>query len=320
MVKRFVIFILLLLLLFGVSYFWWNNAISPVDSKDNTKLSFTIGKGESIKEISAHLKEAGLIRNKVAFFTYLRFSGLANKIQAGNYQLSKSSNAFEIANSLIHGTTDIWVTIIEGWRIEETLSYLSKTLKIPLEELENFSQEGYLFPDTYLIPQKAQAQEVVQIILDNFQKHLNQEIIEKGLQQGLTKSEIITLASIIEREVKTDEDRSIVAGIFLKRLSNNWPLQADATIQYALGYQENEQTWWKKALTPDDLKIDSPYNTYLYVGLPPRPICSPGMQSIEAVVNPKETDYWFYLSDKKGITHFAKTQEEQQRNIEKYLQ
>lgn len=319
MLKRFLIFLLVAVLFLGGLLLWWKDATSPVEKGNDTVISFLIPKGQGIKEIANNLKNQGLIKDKIAFFAFVRFSGLGQKIQAGNFQLKKAMSIYEIANQLTHGTNDVRLVIIEGWRIEETALAVSQNLQIPEAEFLKYAKEGCLFPDTYLVPKEATAASVAKMMLDNFHKKVNQDILEKAVLQGLNTNELIALASIVEREARSDEDRKIVAGILLKRLKRDWPLQTDATIQYALGYQDEEKTWWKKNLTEEDLQIDSLYNTYTYTGLPPGPICSPGMSAIEAVVSPKKSEYWFYLSDTKSNLHYAVTQEEQQDNIEKYL-
>ena len=140
--------------------------------------------------------------------------------------------------------------------------------------------------------------------------------MEKEAQKaGLNKKEVLTLASLIEREAKHNEDRAIVAGILIKRGENDWPLQIDATVQYVLGRERN---WWPQ-VTKRDLNTNSPYNTYKNKGLPPGPICNPGLASIKAVLYPKKTDFWFYLSDKTGKMHYARTNGEHNANIRKYL-
>ena len=135
----------------------------------------------------------------------------------------------------------------------------------------------------------------------------------------MTLDEVIILASIVEREGKTGIDRPVIAGVLLNRMENGWPLETDATLQYSLGYQSKEKTWWKKELTDEDKQVDSPYNTYKNIGLPPGPIANPGVQAITAVIYPKKTDYMFYLHDTKGNVHYARTLEEHEKNIEMYL-
>ena len=128
------------------------------------------------------------------------------------------------------------------------------------------------------------------------------------------------VASLVEKEARFPEDKKKVAGILIKRMKNDWMMQIDATIQYALGYQRKEKTWWKKDLTVDDIEVDNTYNTYKYKGLPPAPICNPGLDSIQAVANAEvSTPYWYYINDKKGVMHFATTLEEHNANIRKYL-
>jgi UPF0755 protein len=230
-------------------------------------------------------------------------------------------NAFEIANNLTHGTLDVWITLIEGTRREEMAQVISKELDIPEVELIKLSNEGYLFPDTYLFPKDATAGSLISIMENNFKQKFSAELKTQAEKKGLTENEVIILASIVEKEAKTPQDKKVVAGILLKRLEADWPLQVDATIQYALGYQSSEKSWWKKALSFDDLEIDSPYNSYKNKGLPPGPISNPGLYSIEAVVTAdKTTPYWYYISDKQSNMHYAKTDEEHQENIRKYLE
>ena len=143
----------------------------------------------------------------------------------------------------------------------------------------------------------------------------------------LPQNNVVNLASIVEREARLPDDRPVVAGILLKRLENDWPLEVDATLQYAMATRKMENGKWKtgsfdfwpKEITADDLELDSPYNTRKYKGLPPTPICNPGLSAIEAVIRPTETEYWFYLSDKEGKMHYAKTIEEHNLNISRYL-
>lgn len=319
MFKRLIVLVFVLLVILGIGFLWWKDAISPVNPQDNAVVIFNIPKGQSVREIANSLKKEGLIKDSVAFFIYIRSTGLDQKIQAGNFQLNKSMDTVEVANSLTHGISDERVVILEGWRNEEIALELSKNLGIPESEFLKYAQEGYMFPDTYSIPKNATASQAAQVMTDNFQKKVSNKLLEKGKSTGLNFDQIIILASIIEREVPQDSDRAIVAGILLKRLREGWPLQADATIQYALGYQSIEKSWWKKDLTFEDLEINSLYNSYKNTGLPPFPIANPGLSAIESVVNPKETEYWFYLSDKKGFIHYSKTIEEHEEKVNTYL-
>jgi UPF0755 protein len=177
-----------------------------------------------------------------------------------------------------------------------------------------------MFPDTYLIPQDASAAAVAQIFLDTFDKKVTTQIRADAKKSGLTLDQVLVMASIVEREGRSAQDRPVIAGILLKRLKADWPLEVDATLQYALGYQAGDKTWWKKYLTDEDKKINSPYNTYMNTGLPPTPICNPGLESITAVIYPTDSDYWYYIHDTTGAVHFAKTFQEHNANITKYLQ
>jgi len=159
------------------------------------------------------------------------------------------------------------------------------------------------------------------ILTNTFNLKYSDEIKEKASKLGLTQKDVIILASLIEREALYDNDRQKVANVLLKRIEKGFPLEIDATVQYALGYQPKEKTWWKQHLTQKDLDTDSQYNTRKYAGMPPGPICSPGLASIEAVVNANlNTPYLFYVSDMNGKLHYAITLEEHNENIKKYLQ
>jgi UPF0755 protein len=177
-----------------------------------------------------------------------------------------------------------------------------------------------MFPDTYLIPRDATASAVVDIFTENFNKKVTAAMREDAKKTGLTFGETITLASIIEREGKTEKDRPVIAGILLNRINENMALQVDATLQYALGYQPFEKSWWKKELTEEDKKINSPYNTYASPGLPPGPISNPGLAAIKAAIYPSRTDYLYYIHDKTGAAHYAKTIEDHNANVRRYLQ
>lgn len=314
----------ILILLFGIGGFlllYYREGTLPINKINPSSKVFVINKGESLITIVKNLQGAGLIRNDIVFYLILKQLGLDKNIQAGDFRLSTDMNAYQVAQNLTHGTLDVWVTLIEGTRKEEMAHIISQSLDIPESEFINSAQEGYLFPDTYLIPRDATAGSIIKIMTDNFDLKFDQQLKQKAQAKGLSPKEVVILASLVEKEARNDEDRPIIAGILLNRMKNDWPLQVDATIQYALGYQPDKKTWWKKDLTQDDLNINSSYNTYLVKGLPPGPICNPGLASIKAVINADtSTPYMYYISDKTGKMHYAKTLEEQNANIQKYLQ
>ena len=318
--KKFFIFLFIFFISIIFAYAYYKQGLLPVDKNNKKTKIFVIRRGESLRSIIDNLYRENLIRNKLAFYLLVKNMGIEKSIQAGDFRLSPSMNAETIAKILTKGTLDIWFTIIEGLRKEEIAQLINQNFSIPESEFLKYAKEGYLFPDTYLIPKEATAEAIVKILNNNFYRRFNKELQKKAAKKGLTEEEVIIIASLVEREAKYDEDRQKVASIILKRLKNDWPLQIDATVQYALGYQPQERSWWKRYLTQKDLEIDSPYNTYKKKGLPPGPICNPGLASIKAVIGASEnTPYWYYLSDKTGRMHYSKTLEEHNENIRKYL-
>jgi len=312
MPKIFTIFLIIIITFGLLAYFVWENAGLAKNPANKEFKSFTISQGENTDQIISRLFSEGFIKNKTVFKLILRKEGLSGKLQAGIFRLSPSLSSKEIAANLTHGVNDIWVTIPEGLRREEIFSILTNAgfeidYDIWLEKTKNY--EGYLFPDTYRIPAAADLDQIIILIRKNFDNKTTS-------LKSLINNQNIIFASLVEREVKTDKDRPVVAGILEKRLANNWPLEIDATVQYAVGSQKN---WWPQ-ITADDLLINSKYNTRKYQGLPPSPICNPGFSSIKASIYPQESDYWFYLSDNKGQIHYAKTLEEHEKNIVKYIE
>lgn len=324
------------ILLFGLATLfilriWWSSSIQAFNIQDKQTRIFVLQRNEGVRQVARRLQEEGLIRSKLAFFLMVKSQRAEKNIQAGTFRLSPSMSVEAIIGELSHGTLDTWVTIIEGWRVEEIAENLRKSLpetadyqngqvyKVDPYLAAALGHEGYLFPDTYLIPKNASSSTVIDILLANFEKKFDKKLEEDAQKTGLTRQQTVILASIVEREAKYDEDRPVVAGILLNRLRQGMPLQTDATIQYALGYQVEQKTWWKKSLTKDDLKIDSSYNTYINAGLPPAPISNPGLAAIKAAAQPEKTSNLFYLSDKDGRMHYAQTLDEHNENIRKYL-
>lgn len=296
-----------------------------------TYVDFTIKPGEKVYEIAQHLKEERLVNSATLFKIYVKLNNLSGKLQAGSYKIPINLTVKELAKILQHGTFDVRLTFPEGWRREEMAQYLSQSFKngngrfSPGEFLKiTAGKEGYLFPDTYVVPYDTTAGEIVRVMTENFERKARRSLLNHPGRVDLDIPQLIILASIVEREANREQDRPIIAGILFKRLRSGWPLEADATVQYALSSQqrmagEEVKDWWPKSLTQGDLEIDSPYNTRRNVGLPPAPICNPGLSSMLAVVNSVETPYWFYLTDRSGETHYAKTLEEHAKNISRFL-
>ena len=318
-ITRFTIFLAVILFTVAGGIAWWKNAMGPVDETNITPVSFIVPSGQGSKEISRRLASDGLIRSQIGFYLLVRFFNTDGQIQAGDFRLNKAMDARTIAKELTRGMMDVWVTIPEGWRSEEIATNVAKELDIPEKEFLTLAKEGYMFPDTYMISRDATAGAVVQLLTDTFYEKVTPQMLADAKKVGLSIQSVVILASLVEREGKTSVDRPVIAGILLNRLNQDWPLQVDATLQYILGYQAKDKTWWKKELTDTDKTIDSPYNTYKYAGLPPAPIANPGIEAIRAVIYPEKTDYMFYIHDKTGVAHYATTVEEHEKNVADYL-
>lgn len=316
---RVVVFLLVLIISMGSAFAWWFDSTRAADIADAAPLPFRISAGDGVRTIAANLAEENLIRSPTAFFVLIKLMGIERNLQAGEFRLNRAMDSKTIARELTHGSEDTWITTLEGWRNEEIAAALSKNLDIPESEFLKSAKLGYMFPDTYLVPQDATAGAIIEIFTSAFDKKVTADMKADIRASGMTLNEVLTLASIVEREGHTDEDRPVIAGVLLNRLKAGWPLQADATLQFALGYQSQEKTWWKKTLYDEDKKVNSPYNTYANPGLPPGPISNPGIASIRAAIYPKKTPYWYYLHDPSGGVHYAVTLDEHNANIEKYL-
>lgn len=274
-----------------------------------------IEKGTGLSEAAQTLKQEGYIRSEILFKTFVVLSGKAHRLIAGDYYFDGKENVMVIAKRITSGTyklVEIKVTIPEGLTVFQIADILN--LKFSLFNSDEFiinAQEGYLFPDTYFFFPNVSSDDVISKMTANFNKKIAPYEAEIA-SSTYSFSDIITLASIVEEEAQADIDRPIVAGILLNRLSIDMPLQVDATFSYVNG--KNTYT-----LSKADLKDDSPYNTYLYKGLPPTPIANPSIESIEAVLRPTETQYLYFLSDLSGKMYYAKDFDGHQNNREKYL-
>jgi len=286
-------------------------------SGESIKQNFSVEKGEGLEKIAINLENDGLIRNKIWFTSYVVYQGWTTKLQAGEYVLNPSLNIKQIAEKLVKGeavSQDIEVIIPEGFTVKKIDARLAKLGLIePGEILIHPELEGYLFPDTYLLDVNSTAEDIIIKMRENFNNKLNENLRDEIERQNKTVEEIVIMASLIEKEVKTYQDRRIVSGVFWNRIRDNYPLQSCATIAYIL-----EEDKWRYSI--EDTKIDSPYNTYQNIGLPKGPICNPGLSAIRAAINPQENDYYFFLSKPSGETVFSKTLKEHNLNKAKYLQ
>ena len=296
--------------------------------------TFEIIKGEGNAEISENLEKEGLISGNWYFYYYIRTHGLLNKFLPGKYQLNGNMTIPEISVRLTNQENIlpgyVKITFPEGWDSKKMADRLTangfdgagflELVKNPSQEISDKyaylkgvkNLEGYLFPDTYFIADGLSADNILIKILDNFDRKISSELIQEIQQQGKKLDEIIIMASIIEREVRSYEDRKIVSGIFWNRIKAGQALQSCATLSFILG--EN-----KKQYSIADTQIKSPYNTYQIVGLPPGPISNPGLSAIQAAIYPQNSDYNYFLSDPDtGQSIFSKNLEEHNANKLKY--
>jgi len=325
-----IVFVIVGFLVGGMKVYY-TKAINTPLSVSEEMVSVTIKTGQRVNSIADLLMREGVIRSALMFKVYLRLNGLENRIQAGEYDISRDLNIKEVVEILSHGTFDIRLTIIEGWRVEEIADYIGTFKGLSFSGVDFLEiakdYEGKIFPDTYIVPMYISAMDLVDLMRSTFNQKFSSRMREDLEKSGLSLDEAVIFASIVERESKLFEDRSKVAGILLRRLKNNWPLEADASVQYVLGYQteidpksgEYISSWWKRNLYESDLKVDSPYNTRKNAGLPPSPICNPGFDSLKAVVYFEESEFWYYVSDEEGKMHYAKTLDEHNENVRKYI-
>ncbi len=306
----------------------------PVDLA-GSNIEFTILAGESVPSITQRLWEAGLITNPGAFRSYLQYSGLDTTLQAGDHSLSMAMSPVEIAQEMQASiSSEVTLVILAGWRVEEIAATLPNTgfeitpdefmqamQNLPQRysfsaELPGDSLEGFLFPGSYTMPRQSSMHQLLPQILTNFETQVNTEMRTGFANQGLSLYQAVTLASIVEREAINDEEMPMLASVFYNRLRINQRLASDPTVQYALGYNPQQATWWTNPLSLTDLEVNSPYNTYLYANLPPGPICSPGLAALRAVAFPAQTPYYYFRAtcDGSGNHLFAETYEQHLAN------
>ncbi|WP_184308500.1 endolytic transglycosylase MltG [Anaerosolibacter carboniphilus] len=310
----------------GIIYY--HQSIGPVNVQNGELVVIEIPKGASTLKIASILRENHLIKNDLSFRILSKLSKAEGKMQAGRYQMSTSMNAREIIDNLIKGSIfkdAAKFTIPEGFELKQIVDRLESLGLIDREkfmELVNNGDfqyeflkeipkgenrlEGFLFPDTYEIAKGATEEEILTKMLDRFDEIFTDDYYHRTKKLNMTIQEVVTLASIIEREAQLEKERPIISGIFHNRLNKGMLLQSCATVQYVLGER-------KANLSLKDIDIDSPYNTYKNIGLPPAPIASPGKASLEAALYPSETDYYYFVVKSDGEHSFSKTYEEHLR-------
>ncbi|MCF8009787.1 MAG: endolytic transglycosylase MltG [Clostridiales bacterium] len=321
------------ILLAGTAYVYFYSVFSAVQPGVEKRVKVTVPEGSDSHHIASILKDKGLIKNKTVFVYYSKFTGSASRLKAGEYDLSPSRSLPAIIDSLVAGTREktIKYTIPEGYTLEQIGKLLEKKGLVELDKfkkaanrgdfdypfLEDITEgpgrmEGYLFPDTYQVTNSYSEKEIINIMLERFQEVTEKMNFSRRSQNiDLSFREAVTIASMVEEEAKVDPERPVIAGVILNRLYKGQLLQIDATVQYALG--EHHAKLYNK-----DLKVDSPYNTYKYPGLPPGPISSPGKNSLQAVLEAQKTNYLYYVARPDGTHAFAETLHQHNVNINKY--
>ncbi len=311
------------------------NLLTPLSHTGETRL-FSIAIDEPTDLILERMQTDGLIADKDLVRDYLIYTGLDTQLQSGDFYLSPAMTAIEIINSLLDSTPlFVTVSVLPGWRLEELAYSLPTTglsitpdefiaaasrrynsLSIMQEIPIGVPLEGYFPPGAYEVERTITAQQLVRFLLKEFDAQLSYELKDGFARQGLTIHQAITLASIIQREAILDEEMPIIASVFYNRLKISMKLETDPTVQYALGYNTAQNSWWTTPLSYADLEYDSVYNTYLYAGLPPAPISNPSLAALQAVAFPAQTLYYYFRAacDDSGRHHFSETYEEHLEN------
>ncbi|KKM09297.1 hypothetical protein SY88_19795 [Clostridiales bacterium PH28_bin88] len=306
--------------------------MAPVSAIPEPEATVVVPARASATQIASLLSERGLIRSKWLFLAYARYAGLDKRLKAGEYAISPADSLGQVVDKLTKGQVLTYTfTIPEGYTLAQMADVLAnkgladreRFLRIAAESdfdfpfLEGIPKganrlEGFLFPDTYRVSRGVTEEQLIEMMLRRFGRVYTDEFRQRASQMGMTTLQVVTLASIIEREAKKAEERPLVSAVFHNRIEKNWYLESCATIQYILGEP-------KEILTYEDLAIDSPYNTYKYGGLPPGPIAAPGESSLMAALNPADVDYMFFVVKPDGSHAFARTLAEHNANKRKYL-
>jgi len=304
--------------------------LQPRDSNGAAR-PFRIQNGDTVNLIALHLEDAGLIRDAAAFRLYLIYSGADTNLQSGDFSLSPAANALQIAGTLQDANAkEISFRILAGWRLEDVAAGLAvsglavkpdvflleatnpsvESLPSGLAKLKNL--EGYLLPGVYRFKRTAKAAEIVRAAAQQFDEQVNADLRQAFQRQGLDLSQAVILASMVQRESILVEEQPMLASVFFNRLRKGMKLDSDPTVQYAVGYNAAQKTWWTNPLSSKDLRIDSPYNTYTHIGLPPGPIASPSLTALRAVAYPAQSPYFYFRAkcDSSGLHNFSTTYDE----------
>lgn len=314
----------------GLAYYGYQKAHQPYKGFSEEEIFTTVSPGASSTSIARALEKKGVVEDSDLFLAALWYRRATQRLQAGEYRFSQPASIFEVIDRLVRG--DVFflsVTIPEGLTLAETAALFEVKGLGDTRELEAvFGQtdlidsldseasdlEGYLFPETYQLPRRPSAEDIARALVSRFKRVFNEERREKAETLELTARELVTLASIVEKETGQADERPIIASVFWNRLRIGMPLQSDPTVIYALKKEGN----YNGNLRRSDLEMESPYNTYRHRGFPPGPIASPGLGSIDAVLNPPDTKYLYFVSKNDGSHHFSNTLREHNNAVRKY--
>ena len=312
----------------GAASLWFRAAVYVDRGRPAQRTDVIIERGATFSQVVGALREKGVLEHPFAFRILARLRHVDADVKAGEYRFPAHQTSDEILQRLVRGEQfAVWVTLPEGFTAREIARALASRslgdagayeriflhgggLRIGGQQTLNL--EGYLFPSTYLIPTDANPEQVAKVLVDQFRRELPSDAAARAKALHRTLPEIVTIASLIEREGKVDEDRPLIASVVYNRLRLGMPLELDASIEYAFPEHHN-------VITKRDLELDSPYNTYRHAGLPPTPIANPGKASLDAALRPATSDYLYYVAKPDGHSVFAKTLQEHNANVERYL-
>jgi len=329
--------VLLILLLGGLAFAGYHillAQLNPIAPGDSSSIDIRIAESSTASQVAELLYSNHLIRNEALFLAYCRHNDLDSSLKAGHYQFSRSQSLPEIAAAISKGkVVTISFTVPEGYSVDKVGKLLVEKGICTVEEWqEAINQdynyeflhlaepgpgksylEGFLFPDTYVIAEDTTVVEIVYAMLDNFEKLWKGEFEQQALDQGMNVYDAIIIASMIEKEAMVDNERKTISGVIKNRLEKDMLLQIDASVLYILNNDEKDIIYY------EDLEIDSPYNTYKYVGLPQAPIACPGKAAIDAAINPEQHEYLYYVSRGDGSHQFSKTYSEHLQAKARYI-
>jgi UPF0755 protein len=311
--------VLFLTIALAIAAIWFRMELkSPYYGATSAETFVVIPKGAGTSEVASLLTDQGILHTSLPFKLYLRYAHLEHRIQAGEYRFEERATPIQITRRLVRG--DIYfrsITIPEGLTARETIALLAEKGLGDLKEMEQALQrtdwikdwdptaqnlEGYLFPETYRFGRKDNSETILKAMIGQFRTKIGRILKTSPLPSGWSLAQLVTLASLVEKEVKIDQERPLVASALVNRLKKKMPLGCDATIIYAMKLADT----YRGRLGKQDLRMESPYNSYLHRNLPPGPICSPGESSIRAALNPAKTDYYYYVSRNDGTHQFSR--------------